>query len=347
MVARARRREWSSRDDRAKECPPRRRSRSCAQRWSADRRVWESCSGWLRSWRPFLFVPSLAPGRDWESHYADPAQVLPLDQLAPQHREAVSEVIRDHTFHRQGETETFPCHGSLYLSLLNEPLVPLTLWKDLSRIAGAASEGWAGPLRRDRRRGRLGGLGLRASARPGSMYSWPTSATSARRSNARIDARIVLIVHSSYVRDSNKEPWVQHDVEAYVKVDSKGWKALARTVRPLIERILEDQVREAGYFISLMSRLVVTYPNWACQVVGGQPSIDPATKQRFHELVTLTRKPGASKGRPVVAQTNPCRFRSAATLKLVRPRHPRTCVLSRSGRRDECRAGSSPFVPGV
>src|SRR5437016_2862213 len=40
----------------------------------------------------------------------DPAQVVPLDKIAPQHREAVSEVIRDHTFHRKGEPETFPCH---------------------------------------------------------------------------------------------------------------------------------------------------------------------------------------------------------------------------------------------
>ncbi len=45
-----------------------------------------------------------------------------------------------------------------------------------------------------------------------------------------------------------------------MKVDSKGWKTLARTVRPVVEHILEDQVREAGYFVSLMSRLVITYP---------------------------------------------------------------------------------------
>ena len=65
----------------------------------------------------------------------DPALILPLAQLSPEHRESVSEVIRDHTFHRQGEPDNFPCPGSLYLSLLNEPLVPLTLWKDLSSSA--------------------------------------------------------------------------------------------------------------------------------------------------------------------------------------------------------------------
>ncbi|MFI5457688.1 MAG: hypothetical protein ACHRXM_19785 [Isosphaerales bacterium] len=234
----------------------------------------------------------------------DPAQVLPLDQLAPEHREIVSEVIRDHTFHRQGESESFPCHGSLYLNLLDEPLVPLSLWKDLS--ASPVQLEKVGP---DRYQGTDGS---------GSTAVWDFVLRTPRlhvllayfnyvspRGNARIDARIVLIVHSSYVQDSNKEPWVQHDVEAYVKVDSMGWKTLARTVRPVIERVLEEQVREAGYFVSLMSRLVVTYPNWACQVVSNHATIDPATKQRFQKVVVQTRRPGASKGRPVVAQSSP------------------------------------------
>jgi hypothetical protein len=238
------------------------------------------------------------------SRSPDPAQVLPLDQVPAQYREAVSEVIRDYTFHRQGEAESFPCHGGLYLSLLNEPLVPLSLWKDLADSQVQLQK--VGPERYEGTDG------------AGSSAVWEFVLRTPRihvlmayfnyvspRSNARIEARILLIVHSNFVRDSKQEPWVQHDVEAYVKVDSKGWKALARTVRPLIERILEEQVREAGYFISLMSRLVVTYPNWACQVVGNHPTIDAATKQQFQELVSQSRKPGASTGRPVVAQASP------------------------------------------
>jgi hypothetical protein len=251
-----------------------------------------------------LLVPIPRAGAGLGGRHTDPAQVVPLDQLAAEYRESVSEVISEHTFHRQGESETFPCHGSLYMSLLDEPLVPLTLWKDLS--ASPVQLQKVGP---DRYQGTDGA---------GASAVWDFVLRTPRlhillayfsyvspRSNVRVDARIVLIVHSSYVRDSNKEPWVQHDVEAYVKVDSMGWKTLARTVRPLIERILEEQVREAGYFVSLMSRLVVTYPNWARQVVGSEASIDPATKQRFTTVVAQTSKPGASKGRPVVAQNNP------------------------------------------
>ena len=37
-----------------------------------------------------------------EAHASTRRQVVPLDKIAPEHREGVAEVIRDHTFHRQG-----------------------------------------------------------------------------------------------------------------------------------------------------------------------------------------------------------------------------------------------------
>jgi hypothetical protein len=274
-------------------------ARLCRRSLTLGRRLW-----FAATLVTVLLVPIPRAGAGLGGRHTDPAQVVPLDQLAAEYRESVSEVISEHTFHRQGESETFPCHGNLYMSLLDEPLVPLTLWKDLS--ASPVQLQKVGP---DRYQGTDGA---------GASAVWDFVLRTPRlhillayfsyvspRSNARVDARIVLIVHSSYVRDSNKEPWVQHDVEAYVKVDSMGWKTLARTVRPLIERILEEQVREAGYFVSLMSRLVVTYPNWARQVIRSEASIDPATKQRFTTVVAQTSRPGASKGRPVVAQNNP------------------------------------------
>jgi hypothetical protein len=238
------------------------------------------------------------------TRHFDPAQILPLDQIPLEHRESLSEVIRDHTFHRAGEPDRFPCPGSLYLTLLNEPLLPLTLWKDLS----------ASPVQLQK----VGPNRYEGSDGSGSTAVWDFVLRTPRlhvmiayfnyvspRGNAKVDARIVLIVRSNYVVDGSKEPWVQHDVEAFVKVDSKGWKALARTVRPVVEKVLEDQVREAGQFVSLMSRLVITYPTWACETIANQPGIDPATRNHFQTTVIRNSKPGASRGRPVVMQEPP------------------------------------------
>jgi hypothetical protein len=238
------------------------------------------------------------------SRNPDPAQVVPLDQIAPQFRGSVVEVIREHTFHHQGQPETFPCSESLYRGLLEEPLVPLALWKNLSDSPMQLHK--VGPGHYEGNDGLGGSTVFDFVVRDRRLHVLLASFTHVSpRSQARIDARMVLIVHSAYVRDSKKEPCVKHDVEVFVKVDSRGWKALARTLRPLVERILEDRVREAGHFVSVMSRIVSGYPDWACQVVSAQPAIDTVIRQRFRDVVTRSRKPGASQGRPIVAQTNP------------------------------------------
>jgi hypothetical protein len=233
----------------------------------------------------------------------DPRQVVPLDQLPAESREAVAEVIRDHTLHRQGEPDSFPCSAALYLSLVNEPALTLALWKDLADSPVRLQK--IGP---DRYQGEDGA---------GTTATWDFIYRNPRlhillghlnylspRGNARIEARIVLVVHTGYYREVNNETYVQHDVEAFVKIDSRGWKTLARTMRPVIERVLEEQVREAGLFVSLMSRLVVMYPNWATHVALGLPELDAETKSRFRDIVAQNRMPGASSGRPVVVATH-------------------------------------------
>jgi hypothetical protein len=229
----------------------------------------------------------------------EPAQVLPLDQIAPQHRESVAEIVRDHTFHRKGAPESFPCHSKIYLSLLNEPSLTLALWQDLS----------PSPVRLQQvAPGRYQGTdGAGATATWEFVHRSPKLHVllcdldyTSPRGNAHLDARLVLIVHSGYYRQANGENWVQHDVEAFVKVDSKGWKAVSRPFRPLLEKLLEDQVREAGWFVSLMGRLVEAYPNWATQVAVSRAQISPEARQKFRDVVVQTRRPGAFTGRPTL-----------------------------------------------
>src|SRR3954454_14777826 len=229
----------------------------------------------------------------------DPAQVVPLDAIAPESREAVAEIIRENTFHHRGEPETFPCNSRVYLSLLNEPGVTLALWKDLSPSAVQLQQ--VGPNRYQ------GSDGNGAAATWEFVYRSPKLHVllcnlqyNSPRGNAHLEGRIVLVVHSGYYREVNGEPWVQHDVEAFVKIDSKGWKLVAKTFRPLLEKLLQDQVREAGWFVSLMGRLVSMYPNWACQVALQQGTINPEIRQRFREVVIQTRRPGAFTGRPTL-----------------------------------------------
>lgn len=240
--------------------------------------------------------PSVGGG----TRHPDATAIVPLNEIAPQHRESIVEVINSHTFHRQGAPDTFPCNPQLYLSLLNEPALTLALWKDLSTSPAKLRQ--VGP---DRYEGTDGA---------GATAAWEFVYRSPRlhvllcdldyvgpRGNTHLNGRIVLIIHTDYYRKGQSEPWVKHDVEAYVKIDSRGWRTVAKTVRPIIEKLLEDQVQEAGWFVSLMGRLVELYPNWAADVALQGEEIRPEVRERFRSLVLQTRRPGASSGRPVLA----------------------------------------------
>jgi hypothetical protein len=72
----------------------------------------------------------------------------------------------------------------------------------------------------------------------------------------------------------------------------------------LLERLLENQVQEAGWFLSLMARMVEMYPNWAVTVVQKQEQLPSTTRQAFRDLVVQTRRPGAFSGRPQLAENS-------------------------------------------
>ena len=238
----------------------------------------------------------------------DPAQVVPLDQVAPHAREGVAEVIRDAHFHKLGKSETFPCNPRIYMKLLSEPALTLSLWQDvgptparLNQVAPGKYQGTDGA---------------------GTQATWEFVVKSPRlnvllcnldyttpRGGAHLSGRIVMIVRSGYFREVNGDFWVQQEVEAFVKVDSRGWKAVAITVKPLIEKLLDDQVREAGWFVSMMGRLVETYPEWASTVAKAQKDLPVASRDGFIDVVKQTRRPGASTGRPVLADTGATRVK--------------------------------------
>lgn len=229
----------------------------------------------------------------------DPASIIPMDQVAPERRDEVAEVIREHTFSRRGETDTFPCNPRVYLALLNEPAITLALWQDLSSTPAKLQQ--------------IGPNLYQGNDGNGTTATWEYVLRSPRlhvmycdldysgpRGNAKLKGRIVLLVRTGYLKEVNGEPWVQHDVEAFVKIDSKGWRAVAASVRPILERVMADQVEEAGWFVSLMGRLVDTYPDWAAQTTLKQGQIPMATRTQFRDMVVQVRKPNASPGRPSI-----------------------------------------------
>lgn len=231
----------------------------------------------------------------------DPAEFVPLEQINPAQREEVAEVIRESTFHHVTNPDTFICNPKIYLSLLNEPAITLSLWNDL----------WSSPARLTQiAQGMFQGQDgngttatwqfVHRDPKKHVLLCWIEYASPKGR--IRLNGRIVLIVHAAYFKHKSGDILIRHNVEAFVKIDSKGWKTVAKAARPLIENVIRDQVQEAGLFVSLMSRLVERYPGWATSVVMNREDIAGQVRTGFRDLVAKNRRADALPGRPEILE---------------------------------------------
>jgi hypothetical protein len=234
----------------------------------------------------------------------DPASVLPIAQIPAAYRDQVAEVVAEHTLHRRGKSDAFPCNKYLYLCLLNEPALTLALWKDLGDSPAQLNQ--IGP---DSYQG-LDGAGTVARwdyllRTPELHVMFADIEYTSPRTGSKLRGRLVMLMRISFSSRAGGEQWVHHELEAFVKIDSLGWKAVATTVRPIVERVLEEQLQEAGWFVSLMGRLVETYPVWAIQVAAGETGVRSDLKENFRKIVVQYRKPGSSSGRPTRIASEP------------------------------------------
>lgn len=211
---------------------------------------------------------------------ADPGP-LPLDRIALSRRALVAELIAHPTVHHQTVPRVFPADHRLYQTLLDSPVLTLALWKELG-LSGASLV-QESPLRY------RGEDGSGSSAVWEFVYRSPTIRIILGRTSyqgvlfnhQRIETTTLLVLRTGYYREVNHQAYVEHKLETYIRVETAGWRALARTLNTVADRLLEDRMQEALLFISLMCQYVQNDPSWAAATVLNAREVAGADQRRF------------------------------------------------------------------
>ncbi|ADV64069.1 hypothetical protein Isop_3512 [Isosphaera pallida ATCC 43644] len=292
--------------------------------------VWRrGCRSWLAVCLATMLVggiPSLAWANAAKSFDVEATLAsLPWASIAPEWRDGLIEVMRSAHFHRRSPAELFECDPRLYLALVNEPVLTLGLWRDLG-----GTQAW---LRR------IGPARFQGNDGQGTTAVWDYVLATPNlhilhshlnhvgpNEAVKLDARVVLILRTEYLRDAAQRDHIRHDVEVFVKIDSRGWKAIARVARPIIEGLLNDQVQEAGWFISVLGRLIERHPDWAQAAIMKQTDLPLAARHQIASLIQTNRKPQAQPGRPqasaIIAATQDAVGASGLVTPVPLPLHP-------------------------
>jgi len=190
-----------------------------------------------------------------------PARVS-LEQIAPEIREAVRQVVQQPTISAAGPIEEFSATPAVYRWLLDHP--------------DRAAKGWK----------KLGAPCLDIVSPRENLYSWTDTQgndlaweTVCRGPNVQIwyahgrtrppmllpavPVRAVVVLHHCEVVDSFGRPRIQQQADMFVQTDSKTAQLVLRLLGPSVPRISEQCLGQLCIFFSAMAHYIDRHPDRA------------------------------------------------------------------------------------
>jgi hypothetical protein len=228
-----------------------------------------------------------------------PSHRLPLEALPQSVRDRVRQVVDAPTMSASGQPETFACKPTTYHWLLEHQDRAVGLWRHLgARCVDIA----------DRGAGRFGW-----SDEQGSDVHWDTVYQDSRMRIWYADGKVrpaallplvpvqaVIVLH--YSHDGSQAPaderrvWMHHQVELYLRTDSRTAALAAALLGPSAQRLADQYAAQLEMFYSALA--------WYLDQHSRRPESVPSG--RFHPVLPLPFPPPAGTGpQPAAGQASP------------------------------------------
>lgn len=213
----------------------------------------------------------------------DAIAAMPLEQLNPQDRAAVEDVVNNPSIYRRLPTQVIDCDPHFYQFLLQNPEVIVQIWRALG-ISNVQLE-------------RVGENSFRAADNEGTtcdvhmLYQsqdrqllYASGAYEGSVLKNRVEARCVLMLRSAYIRETNGRHYVTCVLDAFVRIDRGGVELLAKTFQSLIGKSADLNFAECMGFVSSLSRTAEVNPDGLARISHKLANVDEQTRDRLAVL---------------------------------------------------------------
>jgi hypothetical protein len=213
---------------------------------------------------------------------ADAVRSLPLDELTPQVRARIQDVVARPTLFRRMPVKVIECDAELYRFLVRYPEVVVNIWQlmDITRVS----------LRR------TGPYTLDAADGAGTVTTmelvYGTDDTHLIYCEGSyegplflrpVQGRCVLLLKSAYTAESGRRQIVNR-LDIFLQLDHTGAKVLTKTLHPLVGRSTDVNFLESTEFLERISRTAEANGPGVQRLASRLNNVHPAVRQRFAEL---------------------------------------------------------------
>jgi hypothetical protein len=227
--------------------------------------------------------PAAAKATNSRSAREEAIGAIPFDKLPHATRAAIIQTVNNPSIYRRLPSQTIDCDPDLYLFLLRNPEVVVSIWRMMGVTNMTLDRTAADRFRAADGQGTVGSV----------EYSYRSSETHVLYSEGTYDGPMypvklrgecVLLLRSSYARQANGRVQVTNRLDAFLHVDNLGVEIVAKTLQPLLGKTADHNFSETAAFISNLSHTAEKNPNGIARMAARLPRLDPQVRDQFVDL---------------------------------------------------------------
>jgi hypothetical protein len=222
----------------------------------------------------------------------DAVRAIPFDKLSRESRSKVSHVLQKTSLYRRLPTQSIACDADLYAFLLNHPEIVVHIWQSMGITRMTMQPGEGGIYQVSDGEGTKGRMEyLYQSPELSVLYS--EGSYDGRLYPRTVRGRCLMVLRSSYQRDSAGAPIVTSRLDTFLAVENLGVEIIAKTFQPVIGNAADHNFVETARFVATLSKTAESNPEGMVRLANRLNRLDPPTREKFAELVAaVPRKRG-------------------------------------------------------
>lgn len=204
---------------------------------------------------------------------------LPLDQLTPENRTRVEDVVKSVSFFRRLPTVSIDVDPQVYMYFVAHPDVAVSIWRAMKISKLQMWQTGRNDYEADAGDGTLGTLEVLHRSADKNLILCDGLFKSPLLSKP-IKARSLLLLQTSFFREASGAVYATHRADMFVSFPSQTVEAVAKVLSPLTVSLTDRTFTEISLFLKMMSMAMARRPDWVEQTVNKMDSVPDLRRQQ-------------------------------------------------------------------
>jgi hypothetical protein len=249
-----------------------------------------------------VFAETTAPASSGPEFRNEAISALPFDQLSEEAQAKIGAVVTRPTIYRRLPTETISCDGQMYLTLVRNPDIIVNIWQlmDVTDVTMDRSGPYS--FTSDDKAGTLSQVEMLYGTANTHLY-YATTHYEGPMFARPVNARVVLLLRSEYVRGADGVPGITSVMDAFIKIDHLTANIVARTMAPVVGKTADHNFVESFRFLARVSQTAEANGPGLQQLAMKLQRVNPAIRQQFADVAGAVAQRAVERAEAVTRST--------------------------------------------